>query len=402
MQGCARVASRAASAYDAGRVRFRPVRRLRPRWRAAAAALGLLVAATAGEATPPGRVVVYTPRGFVPTTAAPTAAAWRASARDLRADAADLRALAVDTATTWTSPPALAPVCRHLKRHGIATVILGVADPRDAAEVRVAAHARRCADGYAVGSGGLGTRYDVAALRAAVERLRAASGRPVVVRETAGVLATDATLRALGDGPSPVAFPDTAGGSQEACGLAIEGYRRLEQLLPPGHVLRLGATGIAADGGGAGNAAYQRAYFLCLASRTVPAALFEAYDQPWRTTPIGPHAGLFRADGTPRRYASELLRLTLTAMRAADGRLDGRLTPALGARYRVVPWSRAAQWEPGVPVAIGRDGRWRAPVPAGRPWAATLESRDAPAPSAAATLPAVDGERVFAVVLSPP
>jgi hypothetical protein len=368
---------------------------------AACALLGLVAAgspaAAADVPAPRGRVVVYTPRAYDPTHAA-----WRPSARGLRADAADLRALGVDTVTTWTSPPALAPVCRHLKRHGIPTVILGIADPRDAAELRAAVHARRCADGYAVGSGDVGTRYDIASLRAAIARLEQTTGRPVVVRERAETLADDPSLRALGDGPQPVAFPDTQHGPQEACGLAIEGYRRLEALLPPGRLLLLGATGIAAGGGAAGNDAYQRAYFHCLTSRSVPAGLFEAYDQPWREAPVGPHAGLFRADGTPRRFASELLRLTLTAALQPDGALAGRLTPALGARYRVVPWSRGAQWEPGTPAPIARDGRWRAPVPSGRAWAATLEARDDPAPAAAATLPMVDGEHVFAVVVASP
>jgi hypothetical protein len=354
--------------------------------------LAAALAASAAEA-PPRRVVVYTPCGFEPQ-----ASNWRPSARGLRADAEDLRALGTEVVVTWASPPALAPVCRHLKRHGVPAVILGVADPSDAAEVHAALRARRCADGYAVGSGGVGTRYDVAALRAAVARLGQASGRAVVVRETASVLAKDAALRGLGGGPLPVAFPSAAGGSQEACGTALGDFRLLEQALPKGRGLILGATGIAAGGGGAGNPSYQRAYFLCLAARGVPAGLFEAYDQPWRTTPVGPHAGLFRADGMPRRFAAEILRLALTATRAPDGTLAGALQPRVGTRYRVVPWTRGARWEPGAPVAIGRDGRWRTPSPVGDAWAATLEPRDAPAPEPTTVAPAVDGERVFAVV----
>ncbi|MCW5893147.1 MAG: hypothetical protein KIT14_21745 [bacterium] len=351
--------------------------------------------ATLPAAAETGRAVVYTPRGY-----APGDPAWRPRARELRADAADLRALGVDLVATWASPRVLAPVCRHLKRHGLPSVVLGVADPGDAAEVRAAAHARRCADGYAVGSGGLGTRYDRDALRAAVTRLRA-TGRPVVVREAADVLATDAVLRALGDEPSPLAFPSADEGSQAACGIAIADYRRVEQTLPAGQILRLGASGLAAAGGGVANPSYQRAYFLCLSSRGVPAAMFEAYDQPWRTTPVGPHAGLFRADGTPRRFAQELLRLTLTATLEPDGRLHGRVAPAVGARWRVVPWSHGTTWAPGVPVPIERDGRWQAAVAPGRPWAATLEPRDAPPPVASAPPPAVDEERVYAVVQSP-
>src|SRR5262245_11688143 len=159
----------------------------------------MLGAARAAGMSPPdlfggGKLVVYTPLGWRPD------AAWRPRASALRADAEDLTRIGFRAALTARTTVASKPICRFLRRHGFVSVIVGVADPTDVAELRAARALRRCAAGYAVGSGGLAAgRYRRPALEAAVTALRRTTGRPVAIRELVASYRTDPRLLTVGD-----------------------------------------------------------------------------------------------------------------------------------------------------------------------------------------------------------
>ncbi len=278
--------------------------------------LGVLavVVATAVPSLPPpdllgsGRLVSYAPRGFDPMPS------WRPRAKRLKADAVLLRRLGVGTVVTEATPESLVPVCRFMKRHGIARVIIGIADPTDATEVRRAARLRRCADGYALGWGGLTEkRYSREAVAAVVDRLRTATGRPVAIRERPEAYRADPTLLALGDWVFPLLDPLRADmlGSQESCGWTMAVYRELLERAPIDRQVTIGATGLPTAGVAGANEHWQRAYFLCLESRDIPFAMFEAFDQPWRAGVE--FYGLIRADGAPKLWASQVLSGTAAA-----------------------------------------------------------------------------------------
>ncbi len=272
-------------------------------------ALAVLLAPAGLGATPPGdlfgggRLVVYTPRGFRPDPA------WRLAPSTLRADVAALRHAGFRAAVTERTTPPLAAVCRFLKRHGIVTVVVGIADPTNAAEVASAIHQRRCADAYAVGDGGLAAkRYGRAALLAAVARVRARTGKPVTVREAAASYRADPTLLEAGDWVFPLVDPASANerASAAACGWTMTVARELLGGLSPAQPLVLAGTGLATGGDQGANEHYQRAYFACLESRAIRFAFEEAVDQPWRTGDPGrAHLGLLRADGTPKLWTAQ-------------------------------------------------------------------------------------------------
>src|SRR5262245_58734728 len=325
----------------------------------------LLVAALAGPAcaTAPdlfggGTLVVYRPLGYSPD------AAWRPRAAALRADAEDLRRLGFRALVTRRTPAAMKPVCRFFKRHGFVSVIIGIDDPGDAAQLRAARALRRCADGYAVGDGGLASgRYRRRVLDEAVAALRRATGKPVTVRETIASYRADPRLARAGDWVFPIATADPASGAQDACGLTMAAYRELLERGPQDRPVTLASAGLPTASGPGANEHAQRAYFSCLASRSVPFAYDEAYDQPWAGGGAGTH-GLFRADGTPKLFAWQLARPSLTVARTPSG-LAGRVGGATPSRFVMVAYTRDGdRWQPVPATPLSRRGRWRAVAPA--------------------------------------
>jgi hypothetical protein len=350
--------------------------------------------ATAPDLFGGGKLVVYRPLGYTPGPG------WRPRAAGLRADAEDLTRLGFRALVTERTPAAMKPVCRFFKRHGFASAIIGIDDPGDAAQLRAARALRRCADGYAIGDGGLATgRYRRRVLEEAVAALRRATGKPVTVREGIASYRGDPRLARAGDWVFPIATADPARGAQDACGLTMAAYRELLERGPQDRPVTLASAGLPTAGVPGANEHAQRAYFSCLASRGVPFAYDEAYDQPWAGGGAGTR-GLFRADGTPKRFAWQLVRPSLTVTRTPSG-LAGRVDAATPARFVVVVYARAGdRWRLVPAVALSRHGRWRAVAPADGAAVAVLAAPTF-APSAAERPPPVDGVQVFATAAVP-
>jgi hypothetical protein len=349
----------------------------------------------AGGVAPPdllggGKLVVYTPLGWTADSA------WRPSAGALRADAADLARIGFHAIVTDRAAPASKAICRFFKRHGFASVIVGVADPTDAAELRTARTLRRCADGYAVGSGGLATgRYHRAALEAAATGLRRATGRPVAIRELVASYRADPRLLGVGDWVFPIVPADLSPGTQVACGETAAAYRELLERGPQDRPVALASAGVPTAGIPAASEHAQRAFFLCLASRGVPFAYDEAYDQPWRAGAAGAR-GLFRADGTPKLFAWQVARPRITIAHTEPA-LAGRVEAATPSRFAVVVYDRPdGHWRPAATAPLSRGGRWRIGGAVSPAAVVVLAARASPPPGATDRPPQVDGVSVFA------
>jgi len=305
-----------------------------------------------------GWLVVYDPRE--PAT--------RPSARELRQDAESLHAIGFRAVTTHATTPASAPVCRFFKRKGFATVLVGIADPTDAAEVRRAVRLKRCADGYVVGTGGVAAgRWTRDALAGVIARVRQKTGRPVTTREPSDTLRADPSLARLGDWVFPIVQPWDAGKreGQEACGYTIFAYRDVAALAPAGMATMVAESGLPTEGAPTTSEHYQRAFFLCLESRQVPFGYFAAFDRPGSADLLPAHGGLFRADGSPKLFAAQRLAPQLTVERRG-GRLAGRVTNVPRHLVQVVVYVQGEGWELTPPVAMDRRGDWATNVPAGR------------------------------------
>jgi exo-beta-1,3-glucanase (GH17 family) len=342
-----------------------------------------------------GRLVAYVPR----TTDGPP------SPRALRTDAESLHAVGFRAVTTFGTSHALVPVCRFFKRRGFRTVLVGIRDPRDRAEIGRAARLKRCADGYVVGSGGLAAgRYGRADLDRAIHELREVTGRPVTTREPLRTYTDDPTLVRAGDWVFPTIEPWDADKreAQDACGWTIFAYRDLAEHAPAGVAAVVGATGLPTDGALATSEHYQRAYFMCLESRQVPFAYFEAFDEPSRPDDgVGAHWGLFRADGSPKLWAAQQIVPALTVERAG-GVLRGRVDGGPRRMLRVVAYVEGPQWEALPPVIPDRRGAWRLAVPAGRAVAVYVVWAGWTPPPAGARPPQVDRQQILVERELPP
>jgi hypothetical protein len=326
-----------------------------------------------------------------------------ASVRGIRLDAVSLRAVGFRAVTTYETSRATVPVCRFFKRVGFATVLVGIADPTDAGEVRRAIRLRRCADGYVVGTLGISEkRYDRDALAAVIARVRARSGRPVTTRETIEVLRADASLVRLGDWVFPTIHPFAAGKreSQDACGWTIFAYRDLADGAPAGVPTVVAETGLPTEGALATSEHYQRAFFMCLESRQVPFGYFEAFDRPG-ADPVAGHFGVFRADDTPKLWAAQQIRPTLAIERMADG-LRGHVDGVSPRLVRIVVYAKGARWDAMPAVQPNPRGAWSVAVPRDRAAAVFVVTPAWVAPSPVERLPAVDRMQVFATRELPP
>jgi hypothetical protein len=339
-----------------------------------------------------GRLVAYTPLGFDPGRGAPP----RASV--LRADADTLYRLGFRAVTTYGASRSLVPVCRFFKRRGFRTVLVGVEDPRDRAELGRARLLRRCADGYVVGTEGLAAgRYTREELEAAITRLRQTSGRPVTTREPLASYGDDQTLARVGDWLFPTVEPWPAGHheSQDACGWTIFAYRDLAARAPAGVPTVVAETGLPTEGAPAALEHYQRAFFQCLESRAVAFAYFEAFDQPWRSGDVGPHWGLFRADASPKIWAAQQMHPALVARRGRR-EVHGRVRGVPPRAARVVAYTDDGQWTLAGRATCGRRGKWRIAVTPNRSVVLYLVTAAWEPPPAPARRPTVDRAQVLA------
>ena len=198
------------------------------------------------------------------------------------------------------------------KSHGFEGLIMGVWEPsnREEIEAAVFASANPVVLGFCVGNEGLGSRYQLPALSAAIEELRRRTHKPATTTEIIERYADENLLR-LGDWVFPNAHPYFH--NQLAPADAVRWTKTVYDDLKRrgGRFLMFKEVGLptAGDAKGELSEESQESYYLGLAKTDVRFAYFEAFDQPWKThLPVEPHWGIFNADRSPKRLARSLTR----------------------------------------------------------------------------------------------
>jgi exo-beta-1,3-glucanase (GH17 family) len=239
--------------------------------------------------------VAYSPTHFDPD------AGVVPSEDDIRADLQTLHDGGLRGLVTYGSESTLRHIPRIAREVGFQGVIMGVWSPTSVEEVAYAVEAVGYVDGYSVGNEGLFFgRYDFDTLKAAMDNLRATTGKPVATTEVLNSYYSNAQVRELGDWAFPNVHPYWNGvkDPQQAVVWTQQQFDNLNALFGgSSRIVVLKEVGLPTAGDPELSEEGQAEYYKLLRSTDVKFFYFEAFDQPWKTSqPVEPYWGLFRSD----------------------------------------------------------------------------------------------------------
>ena len=159
--------------------------------------------------------------------------------------------------------------------------------------------------GYVVGNEGLYTRYELPALRQAVDQLRAATGKPVATTEQVDKYAAPALLQ-VGDWVFPNVHPYFNRHTQpdQAALWTENAYAEMKARTKDRPVI-FKEVGLPSSGDPNVSEQAQADYYRRLQLTAVQFVYFEAFDELWKQSlPVEPHWGIFHADRSPKPAAS--------------------------------------------------------------------------------------------------
>ena len=207
---------------------------------------------------------------------------------------------------------------------GFRGMIVGVWDPKSAQEMVVAKEAGKnpIVSGYCVGNEGLGQRYNIKELSAAMQELRDATSKPTTTAEQLDDY-SDPEMQQLGDWIFPTVHPyfHHQLDPEDAVDWTVRAYVRLKR--KSGRFVWFKEVGLPTAGSKTENLseANQNLYYAALAKTEVRFVYFEAFDLPWKNhPPVEPHWGIFHADRSPKVLGQRLLGLPAAGGAAPQSR----------------------------------------------------------------------------------
>lgn len=247
------------------------------------------------------------PRPFDPSTGT------FATAEQIRAVLMQLHDEGWRGLVTYSLDGTLALVPSIAKEVGFKSVVAGIGwydDPQLQREMDNLTAVAPFADAFVVGNEGiLERRYDRARLSSVMSRVAAQTGRPVTTTEPVGSYLADPALATLGDWVFPSIHPWFADIRSPAEGVAFvrSEHRRLQRIARGRPVVAKEAWWPTASHPAATEEA-QTAFFGALSETGLPFVWGEAYDQFSKVAegPQGPHWGLHRSTGEPKRAVEAL------------------------------------------------------------------------------------------------
>lgn len=283
------------------------------------------------------RWIAYSPTGPSPAPA---------SEALIREDLQTLHAAGFEGIVTYGCDGLKKQIPKLAREAGISYVVLGVYNPKSRAELDNARDLAGVVDAYCVGNEGLlekgASRYSLGELQAAVEELRAWSGRPVSTSEQIEDYYDDGLkgpLAELSDWLFPNVHPFWHGKARqpEAAEWTRDEYEKLKAAAQGKAIVfkEVGLpTGSLDQEATAPDAQAQADYYSALRAFRVPFVYFEAFDQVWKAhNPFEPFWGLFDKARKPKAIISQLakpLQGVLITSIQDHGRLSVRIEPEGG------------------------------------------------------------------------
>jgi hypothetical protein len=185
---------------------------------------------------------------------------------------------------------------------------MGIWDPNSSIERKnaLAAATYPSTLGYVIGNEGLGSRYELPALKTAMDSLRKTTGKPVTTTEEFGDY-SDTTLLDLGDWVFPNVHPFYAGVTDPTQAAAWTKQIFADFRNRTNRPVLFKEVGLPTKGDPQNvlDEDSQAEYYQQLRNTDVKFVYFEAFDQPWKTTnSVEPYWGLFNADRTPKKVVN--------------------------------------------------------------------------------------------------
>jgi exo-beta-1,3-glucanase (GH17 family) len=257
---------------------------------------------------------------YAPSTPGPvTAENLEPEKRDVQVQTIrdDLKVLAkarFEGIVTYGCGGALREVPRLAREAGISHVILGVWDPTNVLEMDTALSLAREVDGYCIGNEGFVPgqkgRYGLGELKQAMERLRAATDKPVTTSEEMDDYLNESALFELGDWVFPNVHPYWANKLEARRAIEWTEARNAELAARAGgRLVMLKEVGFPTAGDETRvSEQLQLDYYAGLARTAVKFVYFEAFDQVWkRHKEVEPHWGLFHSPDRSPKLAAQVL-----------------------------------------------------------------------------------------------
>lgn len=242
---------------------------------------------------------------YSPSTANPLKQV-EATPEEVEADLIELQADGFNGLVTYSAEGVLgADLVGLAAEHGF-SLIVGVWDPLDVAELdaAIALSGSSRVLAYCVGNEGLDKRYTLPELSTAIATLRERTGKPVTTTEEFGDYQA-AQLLELGDWVFPNVHPYFANmtSPQSAVAWTQGAYEDLAERAQ-GRFVCFKEVGLPTAGDAGLSEQGQQAYYEGLARSAVRFCYFEAFDLPWKDhLPVEPHWGLHQNDRAPKRMA---------------------------------------------------------------------------------------------------
>ena len=256
--------------------------------------------------------VAYSPTNFNPSKKE------YPSQENIKKDLEVLRQAGFEGIVTYGAEYSLKHVPRLAKQTGFDGVIMGVWDIEDEEEIESAVRAREYVDGYCLGNEGYKKRYSLEKVRAAIDKMKESTGKPVTTTEEVDDYYYDQGLIDISDWIflnihpvlSNIRNPD------QACEWVKMRIRVLRQRLEKkglNKLIVIKETGFPTHGGWGCSEKKQKEFFELMEKSRLHFFYFEAFDQPWKThLAVEPYWGLFDSERGPKLF----MRSRLTALEA--------------------------------------------------------------------------------------
>ena len=260
--------------------------------------------------------ITYMPSTYNPDTEA------KLNPEDIRKDLLLLRSAGFNGLITYSSNGVMAQIPSLAKESGFEHILMGIWDPHNEPEIENAVKAASLVDGYCIGHEGLFRKeYSKEEVIQVMKDVRKKTGKPVTTSDNMSVIMSgqNKDLLEACDWIFLIAyFMFDENLKRKTPEKGIKWIHDLEKNIKAElHLkkpLMFKEIGFPSNGEEWTDEKNQEKFLKAIVKSNLTFALFEAFDQPWKTdSSLSPNWGLFKKDRTPKKYAQSRMEKPIPA-----------------------------------------------------------------------------------------